>query len=386
MAVQYTRVYKYTKNLNKDGWLSNACSLALSDFAVSGETTIPITKIVSITANYYCNQTTSANVIFKFRLAIGETDYYSGTNTYSGSKLRNLTQSITTLPEGSLWVQENIQFKADVNYTTGSSARSKTTWQGSSEYPIVLTVVYESESLKPIISNPKLYRADTSGVAKNAGENLSLTATLSASMLGGTGTLKLYRAGVTDAIYTANISLVSNTSVDITVTPLTGDNTTQAIGTDCSYTLEFIYTDSGITETETASLLVPKTFVNVHLSSASTGGVRLGGYSQATNDSPMFECDYPIYGYNGFVNIQTGKTTQASHANGTEESVPFKLSFKAIPTVMICMDCSDSGSSFGGCFIAVKNVTVDGFTIRYANTSGSTRTYAVRWMAYSSSC
>lgn len=59
---------------------------------------------------------------------------------------------------------------------------------------------------------------------------------------------------------------------------------------------------------------VPKSFTNVHLSGASTGGVCFGGFSKATEGNPLFQCYYPaefnggIEGVNNFTHgeVKTG--------------------------------------------------------------------------------
>ena len=47
-------------------------------------------------------------------------------------------------------------------------------------------------------------------------------------------------------------------------------------------------------EAVTSQYSVPVSFVNVHLSSAKTGGVAFGKYSNAENNNPLFECAYPV--------------------------------------------------------------------------------------------
>lgn len=367
---QYTRIYTYSKG---DGWSTAACSLPLSDFTVSGETTKKISKIISVTARYACNQTTSANIVFKFRLAIGGTDYAGATNTYDGKKARWLTQALIEIPAAADWVESNITFKANVNYTTGSSARSVVSWEGSTDRPITITVVYESESLKPSITTVKMNRCDANGNPDDSGTSVSYEVSLTAEQLGGAGVLKIYKAGV--AVYTNEFTMSEATTIF-------GYGIAQDSGENCTYTIEFAYTASDLTETVTTTAFVTKVLTNVHLSGCSTGGVRFGSYSRSTEGNPLFECDYPVYAYGGVMNISSGTTPQASHANGTEETVTFGVTYQSPPIVVVGMNSSASGSSFGGCFVAVKSVTTTGFTIRYANTSGSTRSFAVNWLAY----
>lgn len=48
-------------------------------------------------------------------------------------------------------------------------------------------------------------------------------------------------------------------------------------------------------ESSSMSYTVPSSFVNVHLSSATNGGVAFGKLSSAGNNTPKFECEYPVY-------------------------------------------------------------------------------------------
>lgn len=67
-------------------------------------------------------------------------------------------------------------------------------------------------------------------------------------------------------------------------------------------------------ESAEAEIEVPKSFANVHLSGASTGGVCFGGFSKAEEGKPLFQCYYPsqfhggIDGVNNFVlgEVKTG--------------------------------------------------------------------------------
>ena len=46
-------------------------------------------------------------------------------------------------------------------------------------------------------------------------------------------------------------------------------------------------------ESASSALVLSKSFANVHLSGASTGGVCFGGFSKATDGNPLFDCYYP---------------------------------------------------------------------------------------------
>lgn len=48
-------------------------------------------------------------------------------------------------------------------------------------------------------------------------------------------------------------------------------------------------------ESSSITFSVPSAFVNVHMSSAAHGGVAFGKLCSATDNSPKFECEYPVY-------------------------------------------------------------------------------------------
>lgn len=155
---------------------------------------------------------------------------------------------------------------------------------------------------------------------------------------------------------------------------------TATFAKDADHTLTLIYGDTAEAVRQVDTL--EHSFANLHLSGASTGGACFGGFCGATEGSPKLESHYPLYVYGDIMNIQAGTTAAASHANGTNEDVMFDREFADLPQVVCAIDASASGAAFGGCFAAVKNVTTTGFTLRYANTSGETRSFAVRWLAY----
>lgn len=67
-------------------------------------------------------------------------------------------------------------------------------------------------------------------------------------------------------------------------------------------------------ESASSALVLSKSFANVHLSGASTGGVCFGGFSKATDGKPLFDCYYPavfhagVRGVNNYVvdEVDTG--------------------------------------------------------------------------------
>lgn len=65
-------------------------------------------------------------------------------------------------------------------------------------------------------------------------------------------------------------------------------------------------------ESATTAIVVPKSFVNVHLSGAANGGVCFGGFSQSTDEKPMFQCYYPATFYEGIEGISRYSTDEVA--------------------------------------------------------------------------
>ncbi len=179
----------------------------------------------------------------------------------------------------------------------------------------------------------------------------------------------------------SGVAVMLNATKDEMLTGITDSLTaiTQTFSNSSNHTLTLIFGDEF--EQKSRIVTIARAFANVHLSGDPAGGVTFGGFCDPNNPG-QFECRYPMHARGGIANFQTGVTDQASHDNGTEETITFETAFAEAPMVVAVADVTQSGSSFGGCFVAVKNVTSSGFTLRYANTSGSTRKFAVRWMAY----
>lgn len=63
-------------------------------------------------------------------------------------------------------------------------------------------------------------------------------------------------------------------------------------------------------ESTTSTIEVSRSFANVHISGASTGGVCFGSFSKSTEGNPLFECYYPARffgGIHGVSNYQEGE-------------------------------------------------------------------------------
>ena len=75
-----------------------------------------------------------------------------------------------------------------------------------------------------------------------------------------------------------------------------------SFNTAYNYTLTFTIGDSY--ETAVCSVLIARSFANMHLSGLSTGGVAFGRFSSATQNNPKLESDYPVYLYGGIRELE----------------------------------------------------------------------------------
>ena len=74
---------------------------------------------------------------------------------------------------------------------------------------------------------------------------------------------------------------------------------TQTFGKENNYTLTLSFGDNW--ESTSASIEIPRSFANLHLSGCSTGGACFGGFCKSTEGNPMLECYYPAYFYGGIM-------------------------------------------------------------------------------------
>lgn len=65
-------------------------------------------------------------------------------------------------------------------------------------------------------------------------------------------------------------------------------------------------------ESAAAAIVVSKSFANVHLSGASTGGVCFGSFSKSTEGNPLFECYYPARFFEGIHGVNVFSTEEVA--------------------------------------------------------------------------
>ena len=403
MAEILTRTYTYT---GKSSWTAGESAVALSSFEKSGDTR-PITQILSISASWYRYHDTSSTVVHGAELVFsgGTTLKSNGVSKRGDKETHKIESSFMDMPDASTWKEANITLR-----TTLSTKLTSVFWHATAAQPMVLTITYLSSEFKPYITNAKLYRANSLGAAADDGTYLSFTAKLSVEKLGtgGSGTFKIYSgdsANATTKLEYSKTGISGSTSgVTISAGPTSGFTTTVDSGAKKWFRMEFAYTaktESGVSSTETASVtfLITNVFTNVHLAGKKKGGVAFGKYSASTDDTPMFECNYPAYFYGGIAQIGDGSgnllellgVEHGSIASMTltkettsTKTVTFPRAFAAAPDVVATFD-SSSISSFSGRWdyltLTVYNITATGFTIRVHNGTSTTFSPGLRWIA-----
>lgn len=306
MAEILTRTYTYT---GQSGWKSGESAVKLSSFAVTGDKR-PITQILSISASWYRYHDTSSTVVHAAELVFsgGTTLKSNGVTQRKDQGIFKIESSFMDMPGASTWKEANITLR-----TTLSTKLTSVYWRATAAQPMVLTITYTSSEFKPYITNAKLYRANSLGAAADDGTYLSFKATLALEKLGndgsGSGTFTIYSgdsaASTTTEVYSSSVS-GSTSGVTVSAAPISGVRI--GSGVKKWFRMEFAYTaktESDVSSTETVSttFLIGNVFTNVHLAGKKKGGVAFGKYSASTDDTPMFECNYPAYFYGGIAQI-----------------------------------------------------------------------------------
>ena len=160
----------------------------------------------------------------------------------------------------------------------------------------------------PSVSNFSLERAKSNGAKDDEGEYV--LADMKLALANKTNyanfmTAKVYYARNIDAT-TSNSSIPLTSSIPALLSGVTDSKTlipnTFSNGSDWDFMLEF----GDAYESTIARASLPRSFANVHLSGASTGGVSFGGFGTSTEGNPKTESHYPIYPYGGIKAVPGG--------------------------------------------------------------------------------
>ena len=249
----------------------------------------------------------------------------------------------------------------------------------------------------PIIQNLAFYRCDANGVKKDEGEyalTTLKTSFASESYKDWFGiTLKQYNTNTSTLVQTISIdsgdAILSQLYTGVTDSNLF-INSFSLFAKEVNYKVVVEIGDEF--EKSTLSYSIPATFVNIHLSAASKGGVAFGKLSSAEDNNPLFECDYPahfydnvkIIGSGGIDNLKYGIVTtdlQSLVAPGgqREVTINFDHAFTGTPVVTVCAYSSMQEYNISCC---LKSVSTSGFTVVGTNNGSSITTIGFNWIAY----
>ena len=398
MAEILTRTYTYNTLTNK---VVGESAVKLSQFSISGDTR-PITQILSISASWYRYQDTSSTVTHAAELVFGDGSVLKSNSVskYGDKKTFYIETSFMDMPDAAAWVESSITLR-----TTLSTKLNHVYWYATAEKPMVLSITYISSEFNPHIY-AKLYRANSLGAAADDGTNLSFQATLTVEKTGtgGSGTFRIYSgdsaATINTLVYSRSGISGSTGGVTISAAPISG--ATVGSGEKKWFRMEFAYTamtESGVSSTETVytGFLIGNVFTNMHLAGKKNGGVAFGKYSASTDDTPMFECNYPAYLYGGIAQIgngsgglleQMGIQTGSVEAQSIDSSktavveVSFGKTYAAPPLVIANIVSESTSYYLGRCNVAIQSVTATGFTARIANGGSSAVSFGFNWTAF----
>lgn len=183
-------------------------------------------------------------------------------------------------------------FTTDATFADGSAGDSFFNLRGeNSEYLTVLDASYQPE-----ITTFEVGRFSDEVEYKDEGENMLVTLALSTTMEAIPERLRLelrYRAmaDVSAPVKIINLTSLMYEALASTIVHLISD----LFDKNTAWDITLWFGD----QYEACELKreLPRSFANVHLSGASTGGVCFGAFSQATEGKPLFQCYYPAHFY-----------------------------------------------------------------------------------------
>lgn len=155
------------------------------------------------------------------------------------------------------------------------------------DFPITLLDAWYKPSVSAFVAE-----RSSGAIPNDEGENLLLGIALGKSTAANLDTMSLY-------LYYQDKSKVDTDPVSINLTSLIQsalvseiDNVIyEVFDKNADWNLLLWFGDKY--ESTTSAIIVSRSFANVHLSGASSGGVCFGSFSKATEGNPLFECCYP---------------------------------------------------------------------------------------------
>lgn len=411
MATLYTRIYTYKKQTK---WTYEDRQAAWSQFTVTGDTDKSIVHIVSIQYEHYNQSYDTLTWSLKGALVLSDgtiiySDTVSKTIGYSTKTL--FVNTFTTLPTVTQF--NNISYirtygsTNDISggYTEDSTDR-ELTWRADSSYPMRVIVTYYDE--EPLVYKPTIEKFEvvrgiagssiyTTGTRNDNGTDALFTVQLSAqnrtTSLDSGATVYLYYSTGTVTEASTRIDMSSYfTSYLLSGITDAEISTSITVAGDEDYNFLLVFTYGG--ESIRARTSLSNTFVALHISGCSTGGVSIGDISSATENNPKFEVHHPSYLYGGIAQIGNATklmngfgmycgisgtvTLPSDEKNGT---ITFGVEFNQPPLVFLTPVYTgykdDSRMMFG-----IIDTTTTSCTIRVYNPgdSGDT-TMKFNWLA-----
>ena len=382
---KYVRLYTYT---GQENFTSGEQLISLSDFTVSGEVTAPIRDISQISVYHWHKPLgrDSYTATAKFNLKTGGSVNANTSNTIEVSannavKFSNHFTSIT-VP----------QFENISTLQISISGDHEVQWIANEARPLQIYVYYSDvapDYYFPEIQRFDVKRGDSVGTETDRGTKMLLTAKL--SLAHGTTyapicKLKLYYSSGTVSTASDSIDLSNYVSTFLSGVTDSPDYISGVFADDSDYNFLLVFECDY--EKREATTTVSNSFVSLHISPCSTGGVSIGDLSTSTEGNPKFEVHHPSTFYDQIVNIQVGVIDQMGFPTEggaySEKSVSFPTPYVegTVPVVVIGFVNTSVAGNFGRCCVAVSEVNHTGFKFRFHNGDTSNRNPKFSYIAF----
>lgn len=401
MAVLYTRIYTYT---GQNSWTPGTRSVPWSEFAASGDTDREIGQLVSIRYEHYHASTSHKDWELQGRLVFsgGSVESDSVCHTIGTGDAVKYANSFAALPE----ISQFNSISAVETLYSGSSGQTGSpylTWHATAAHPIRLIVAFYEEPpwvYHPQIEEFTLIRGTSSGAQDDGGTRalLSLRLSLASTAYASSSTLKLYYS--TGAVSTSSPSINLSSYVSALLSGVTNNYSYITTSFSADYDWNFLLVFSCLGEEASATATLPNSFVALHISPCSTGGVSIGDLSTAQEGVPKFEVHHPAYFYGGIAQIGGGSGSALESMGvktgvvpltsvGSPKSFDTSIDFGSFfdPNGSLCVivglviDSADSSAYRGQCSAAAMDIGPNSFTLRVYNNSAATLKLGAHYIA-----
>lgn len=306
MATEYKIIYTYTGQGNTSG----NRSVALNRFKKTGDTGRTIGQIKSITYEHWHTSTYKYNWALRGRLVLSDdTNFVSDTVTHQISG--DTVKFVNTFTGDSLPTAEQFAKLSTVQTldsqgktTSGGYGSAVLYWRANSNYPMRVIVTFVEEP--PVVYAPEIttfdvtrcnasYEPDDEGTYAVTNMKIALGDAAGASV----AQLRVYYAANAYPVVGESEYIDLTSRIPELLTGVVNDTTILpgewSAGATWYYAAVFIAGDENAVDT----FIMPRALSNLHISGKPNGGVCVCGYSQGTEEKPMFESYAPGYFYEG---------------------------------------------------------------------------------------